>query len=268
MNIEANSLIFAASFYLISTIAIFVYVSSRKAKIAAAANWILILGFILHTVSIGARIAASGRLPFANLYESMTSFAWGIVLVDLVISYTRRNDIKAVSAIVIPVAFLATLYASTLNKAIEPLMPALQSNWLLAHVSVAIAAYGIFTFSFGTALCYLAKNRWRVSWLPEEKKLDELTYRLIALAFPFLTLVIITGAVWAEQAWGTYWSWDPKETWSLITWLIYLGYLHARLVLGWKGRVAAWFAVTGFLAVIFTYLGVSFLLSGLHSYAQ
>ena len=142
------------------------------------------------------------------------------------------------------------------------------SNWLLAHVGVAIVAYGIFAFSFGTAILYLVKDRFKAKWLPAKDKLDELTYQLIAFAFPFMILVIVTGAIWAEQAWGTYWSWDPKETWSLITTLIYLGYLHARLVMGWKGKVAAWFAVVGFLAVIFTYLGVSFLLSGLHSYAQ
>jgi cytochrome c-type biogenesis protein CcsB len=135
-------------------------------------------------------------------------------------------------------------------------------------VGVAVAAYGAFTVSFGVALLYLLKEYFKIKQLPEAEKLDDLTYKLIAFGFPFMTLVLITGAVWAEQAWGTYWSWDPKETWSLITLLIYAGYLHARLIWRWKGRTAAWLAVIGFAAVLFTYLGVSFLLSGLHSYAK
>jgi cytochrome c-type biogenesis protein CcsB len=198
----------------------------------------------------------------------MTSFSWGIVLIYLLLEFRQYNNVKMIGIVVVPVAWLAALYASTLNKTIEPLVPALQSNWLLAHVGVAIVAYGAFAISFATALLYILKEYYNYKWLPAKEKLNDLTYQLIALAFPFMTLVLITGAVWAEQAWGTYWSWDPKETWSLITWLIYLGYLHSRLVLRWKGKASAWLAVIGFLAVIFTYLGVNFLLSGLHSYAR
>ena len=266
LNIEANFLIFAASAYFAAMIAGFLFIAFKKAMLDRSAILFLVVGLILHTISLGARISASGRLPFANLYESMTSFAWGIALIILIVNYLY--NVKAAATAAAPIAFLAALYASTLNKAIEPLMPALQSNWLLAHVGVAIVAYGIFAVSFGTAVLYLVKDKYKARWLPAKEKLDELTYSLIAFAFPFMILVIITGAVWAEQAWGTYWSWDPKETWSLITTLIYLGYLHARLVMGWQGKIAAWFAVIGFLAVIFTYLGVSFLFSGLHSYAQ
>ncbi len=266
LNVESNFLIFAVAFYGLAMVAGFLSIAFQKDLSDRSATWLLAAGLSLHTVSLGARIAAAGRLPFANLYESMTSFAWGIALIILIINYIY--NVKAASVLVVPIAFLAALYASTLNKAIEPLMPALQSNWLLAHVGVAIVAYGIFAFSFGTASLYLVKERFETKWLPAKEKLDELTYKLIAFAFPFMILVIITGAVWAEQAWGTYWSWDPKETWSLITALIYLAYLHARLVLGWKGKAAAWLAVLGFLAVIFTYLGVNLLLSGLHSYAQ
>lgn len=266
LSIESNFLILAVVSYGLAMAANFLQAAFKREEVGKAATILLVIGLLLHTVSLGARIVLSGRLPFANLYESMTSFAWGIALIILIVNHIY--NVRAASVVVMPIAFLAALYASTLNKAIEPLMPALQSNWLLAHVGVAVAAYGILAFSFGAAVCYLVKNHFRAGWLPDEKELDDLTYRLIALAFPFMTLVIITGAVWAEQAWGTYWSWDPKETWSLITCLIYLAYLHARLVLGWRGKVSAWFAVVGFLAVIFTYLGVSFLLSGLHSYAQ
>lgn len=264
--IESNFLLYAAGLYLISMVLYFLFAAIRKDVLSNAGKWILIVGFVLHSISIIARVTASGRLPFANLYESMTSFAWGIVLIYLIVEYIYK--IKAIAIIAVPIAFLATLYATTLDKTIETLMPALKSNWLLAHVGVAIVSYGVFAVSFGTAVLFLLKEYFNVKWLPDKELLDELTYKLIAFAFPFMTLVIITGAIWAEQSWGTYWSWDPKETWSLITFLVYLGYLHSRLVLNWKGKVSAWFAVIGFLAVLFTYLGVSFFLTGLHSYAQ
>jgi len=264
--LEANLLRYAVLGYAFSTVAYFLFVSFRKEAPGRIATFLLLLGFVLHTLSLGSRIISSGRLPFANLYESMTSFGWGIVLIYLVIEYLYH--LKVLGAIVVPIGFLATLYALSMNKEVAPLMPALQSNWLLAHVGVAVAAYGAFTVSFGVALLYLLKEYFKIKQLPEAEKLDDLTYKLIAFGFPFMTLVLITGAVWAEQAWGTYWSWDPKETWSLITLLIYAGYLHARLIWRWKGRTAAWLAVIGFMAVLFTYLGVSFLLSGLHSYAR
>lgn len=264
--IESNFLFYATGAYFLSMILYFLFAAFRKDILAVSGKWILIVGFILHSISIIARISAAGRLPFANLYESMTSFAWGIVLIYLIVEFMYK--VKAIAIVAVPIAFLASLYATTLNKTIEPLMPALKSNWLLAHVGVAIVAYGVFAVSFGTAVLYLLNEYFNIKWLPKKELLDELTYKLIAFAFPFMALVIITGAIWAEQSWGTYWSWDPKETWSLITFLIYLGYLHARLVLNWKGKVAAWFAVIGFMAVLFTYLGVSFFLTGLHSYTQ
>jgi len=264
-NIESNFLTYAVISYLISMVFYFIFAAFKKDGIGRAATSILVLGFILQTVSILARIAASGRMPFANLYESMTSFAWGIVLIYLIVEITNKT--KSIGVVVVPIGFLAALYASTLNKEIEPLMPALKSNWLLFHVGVAVAAYGAFAVSAGTAALYLLKDYLNIKFIPSKEKLDALTYKMIAFALPFMTLVIITGAIWAEEAWGRYWSWDPKETWSLITWLIYLGYMHARLVLKWRGRMAAWLALIGFIAVIFTYLGVNLLLSGLHSYA-
>jgi ABC-type transport system involved in cytochrome c biogenesis permease subunit len=141
-------------------------------------------------------------------------------------------------------------------KEIIPLVPALQSYWLFFHVALCFLAYGSFAVSFGVSLSYL---------FTREVSLDELTYRSIAIGFVLLALGIITGAVWAHYAWGAYWSWDPKETWALITWLIYALYLHLRAI-GWRKKRSAWLAIIGFFAVIFTYLGVNFLLPGLHSY--
>lgn len=159
------------------------------------------------------------------------------------------------------------------ERAIHFIPPALKSYWLAFHVITAIFAYGGFAVSFGLGLMYLLKTCYSgydggmVSRFPDAEVLDELSYKLIIFAFSFLTLVIITGAIWAEYAWGTYWSWDPKETWSLITWIIYAGYLHARLMYDWKGKRAAWLNIFGFIAVLFTFFGVNYFLPGLHSYA-
>ena len=147
-------------------------------------------------------------------------------------------------------------------------MPALKSNWLMAHVLTAVVAYGFLAVSFALGLMfYWRQGLQGVTTLPSLERLEAMTHQAIVAAMPFLTLLIITGAVWAEYAWGTYWRWDPKETWSLVTWIIYAVYLHGRLSRGWRGRKAVNWALGGFLAVIFTFIGVNLLLSGLHSYA-
>jgi cytochrome c-type biogenesis protein CcsB len=160
---------------------------------------------------------------------------------------------------------------------IEPLIPALQSNWLTYHVITCFLGYSGFAVSFGASIMYLAKfkkNAEKPSMqqvseglFPSLEALDEIIYKTIAIGFLLLGVGIITGAVWANYAWGSYWSWDPKETWSLITWLVYAAFIHARLTRGWRGRKAAVLSIIGFACVIFTFLGVNYLLSGLHSYA-
>ena len=157
------------------------------------------------------------------------------------------------------------------SKEIRALMPALQSNWLGFHVSTAIIAYGAFGVSAVVAAIFLLREKMRGKpfWenhVPNPEKLDAIGYRSVALGVLFLTFTIFTGAIWAERAWGSYWSWDPKETWSLVTWLVYATYLHLRIRRGWQGRSAAIFAVVGFVCVIFTYIGVNTLLPGVHSY--
>ncbi len=205
------------------------------------------------------------QVPLSNFYESLVFFAWCLPLVSL-ISF-RRYLRDYLGFVVATVACLILAYASLgVDSSIRPLMPALKSNWLLIHVFTCFLGYSAFTIGFGTALLYLKQERRASPKLPPVAQLDRLIYQTTIIGFLFLTLGILTGAVWAETAWGKYWSWDPKETWSLITWLIYAALLHARLVKGWQGRRIAWLAVLGFLAVLFTYFGVSFLLSGLHSY--
>ncbi|MGA1865424.1 MAG: c-type cytochrome biogenesis protein CcsB, partial [bacterium] len=153
--------------------------------------------------------------------------------------------------------------------------PALQSNWLLIHVVTCFFGYAAFAIAFGFSIMYLIKHGHEkdglktgfISLLPSSQVLDDLEYKAVAVGFPFLTLGIITGAAWAHYAWGSYWSWDPKETWSLITWFVYAAFLHARFTAGWRGKRTAILSILGFLFVLMTYFGVSFLLGGLHSYA-
>lgn len=152
-------------------------------------------------------------------------------------------------------------------------MPALKSNWLIAHVATCFFGYAAFAVAFGVSIMYLIKARnpektsGILGHIPRLEVLDELTHRMVLFGFLFLTAGIITGAVWANSAWGSYWSWDPKETWSLITWFVYATLLHARLMRGWQGKQIAYLSVLGFSAVLFTYFGVN-LLPGLHSYGK
>lgn len=213
-----------------------------------------------------------GHAPLANFYESLVFFAWAIIFVSHV--FFARYLAGYLGSLSSWSACLLLAYASFGGHAsdIMPLMPALKSNWLVIHVVTCFLAYAAFALACGSAFLFLW-SQWRERQTPASgvatswrRELDDLIYRAIIIGFFLLTLGILTGAVWAESAWGRYWSWDPKETWSLITWLIYAGLLHARLVRGWQGKRIAILAVLGFLAVLFTYFGVSFLLPGLHAY--
>lgn len=231
-------------------------------KYATIVGWLATLAML---ASLVFRAIATGHGPFANMYEFSMAFAFGVLLSYM--WFERKYHQRVLALIALPVALAMMLYASTIPAEIEPLVPALQNNLLLTvHVAVAIVAYGSFAIAFASALLYLAQpegGRWG---LPKPSVLDEIGYRSVVVGFPFLTLTIILGAIWADTAWGTYWSWDPKETASLVTWLIYGAYLHARVMRGWRGSRAAWLLVLGFAATLFTYFGNLFF-GGLHSYS-
>ncbi|MBI2437757.1 MAG: c-type cytochrome biogenesis protein CcsB, partial [Lentisphaerae bacterium] len=212
------------------------------------------------------RWVEAGRPPFGNMFESLVVLAWAVVVVYLALSSARR--IPALGAATALLATLVLAYASTFESDIQPLMPALRSNWLTIHVFTCMLGYGAFSLSFLAAIGYLITARTLSSPHAEVCETFEIvTAKTISFGFLFLSVGIITGAVWANSAWGTYWSWDPKETWSLITWLVYAIYLHCRFMRGWRGRRAAYLAIVGFLCVVITYVGVNFLMKGLHSYA-
>jgi cytochrome c-type biogenesis protein CcsB len=213
-----------------------------------------------------------GHAPMSNMYESLVFFALTIGIIYLFIEYRYRYSL--IGAFATPIAFLAMAYASmspNVNDQIQPLLPALKSNWLIAHVLTCFFGYAAFAIAFGVSIMYLLKQGGRsdrkgfLAYLPKQSMLEDLTHRMVLFGFLFLSVGIITGSVWANSAWGSYWSWDPKETWSLITWFVYATLLHARLVRGWYGRKIAYLSILGFMAVLFTYFGVNYL-PGLHSY--
>jgi cytochrome c-type biogenesis protein CcsB len=223
------------------------------------------LGLAFLTASLLFRTIATGHGPFANMYEFSIAFAWGTLVMYLY--FERRYHQRVLGVVALPIALLMLLYAMTIPATIDPLVPALQNNLLLSvHVAVAIVAYGTFTVAFAAAILYLVQGKNGRRGLPSRELLDEISYKSVMVGFPFLTLTIVLGAVWADVAWGTYWSWDPKETASLVTWLIYGSYLHARVVRGWRGERAAYLLLLGFVAVLFTYFGNLFF-GGLHSYS-
>ena len=213
-----------------------------------------------------------GHVPLSNMYESLVFFALTIGSITLFIEQRYKRPL--IAAFAMPIAFLAMAYASlapSVNDRIQPLIPALKSNWLIVHVITCFFGYAAFAIAFGISIMYLLKQKGDdgkgglLSHLPSLGFLDELTHRMVLFGFLFLSIGIITGAVWANSAWGTYWSWDPKETWSLITWFIYATLLHARMMRGWYGKKIAYLSIVGFAAVLFTYFGVNYL-PGLHSY--
>jgi cytochrome c-type biogenesis protein CcsB len=408
-----SSLLFtlATIAYLIAMVLYISFLAFKKEGIGKAASFTTYGGLVVQTIALAMRWIESyqmgiGRVPLSNLYESLVFFTWSTVLIYVFVEWKYKT--RAFGAFVMPVAFLALAFINVagISTDIQPLVPALKSNWLFYHVLISFLGYAAFGVAFAVSMVFLlvdmeergpvrdlgygvgavavlaavgyfmsslgermktafwmslgvlfliwflylivrgAKNKPQVylfwsfcvtlgvglllamgidyiyligfkhlaagesfkkhlfessflnpsgfiavlSWaavvalfwfiwskglafkkvlaqyIPKQDILDDVTYRMIAIGWPLLTGGIITGAVWANSAWGTYWSWDPKETWSLITWFVYAIYLHARYVRGWKGTQMAVISAVGFLAVIFTYLGVNLVLSGLHSY--
>jgi cytochrome c-type biogenesis protein CcsB len=262
----------ALALYGLGTAGYLIHLAVQRPEAERAARLLTGLGFLVHTAFFLVRWADSGHVPISNLFESLNFFAWTILLAFIILQIRLKATV--LGAIVVPIAFLMAASSLGLDKGHEPLVPALQSRWLGVHTTLAFLGDAFFVIAFAGGVLYLVQERQLKTHkvggfyhrLPSLDLLDRINYRSLTIGFPLLTLGIITGAIWAENAWGSYWSWDPKETWSLITWLIYAALVHARLTVGWRGRKAAYLSIAGFLAVLFTFLGVSFLLGGLHSY--
>ena len=297
-NIVFGILLFSMTIYWIS-LSFFKWTTnlSQIGKIGSIIANILLF-FILCS-----RWIVAGYFPLSNLYESLLFLTWSLLTIYLYLEYKTKS--KLIGAILIPVALLINGFANlTLSPDMQkasPLVPALQSNWLMMHVSMMMVSYA--TLIMGSLLCilFLVISKYQdvnlkviddtalplynvmldyyeakvfsaseeVSELGKLKllqSLDNWSYRIIGLGFPFLTIGIIAGGVWANEAWGSYWSWDPKETWALITWIVFATYLHARITKGWEGKKTAVLGGLGFFVIWICYLGVNFLGKGLHSY--
>lgn len=238
--------------------------SARRWGLASYGDAFCWLALAALTTALVLRAIVTGHGPFSSQYEFSLAFGWGTLA--LYAYFAWRYRVRTLGLVVLPVTAAMLLYASTLGAENEPLVPALQNNLLLTvHVATAIIAYGAFSVASAAALLFLIQPNGRRAILPRPALLEEIGYRAVLIAFPFMTLTVILGAVWADVAWGKYWSWDPKETASLLTWLVYGAYLHARAVRGWRGSRAAWLLMLGFIAVLFTFLGNLFF-GGLHSY--
>jgi cytochrome c-type biogenesis protein CcsB len=258
--------------YGLATLLYLVFLLRPGEVLGRSCRWVLTAGFAVHCLFTADRYLEAGHTPITNLHESLSFFALAIVAIFLILHQKYRTTI--LGAFVTPVALVIMLASISFPSAIAPLNPALQSGWLAIHTIVAFGGYAAFAVACSAGVMYLLQERslkkkklgTLYHRLPSLDTLDDINYRCLTIGFPFLTIAIISGAIWAESAWGSYWSWDPKETWSLITWFIYAALLHGRLTTGWRGKRAAILAIVGFCVLLFTFLGVNLLLPGLHGY--
>ncbi len=258
--------------YLAASVLYLCYWVFKSEAIGKAASWLTWAVFAVHSAMIILRWLGSyelghGHAPFSNFFESLVFFSWTIALVYLLLEW--KTQMKGIGAFAVPLAFFALAYCAleNLDPEIKPLLPALKSNWLIAHVITCFLGYAGFGVSCALGFMYLFTKQGPIPDNPKAMLLDELIYQTVVIGFILLSAGIITGAIWADSAWGRYWGWDPKETWSLITWLVYAAFLHSRYLRGWQGTRLAVFSIIGFGCVVFTFLGVNLLLAGLHSYA-
>ena len=260
---EATLFTIAFVIYLLAAFGYLGFLLTKKDGAARIGFILAVAGLIVHSAALVVRTFESGHAPFTNMYESLSFLAWASVLAFILIDIRFKVPRVGAYLMLVVVGLVALASSPLMPKTATPLVPALQSYWLWLHVSVTLLGEAFFTVAFITSLMYI------VARSPEKKeKMDSVSYRAVAVGFPLFTLGgLVFGMVWAQKAWGTYWSWDPKEVWSLITWIVFALYLHTRIVMGWKGKRSALIAIIGFLAALFTYFGVNYLLAGLHSYA-
>ncbi|PLX98221.1 MAG: c-type cytochrome biogenesis protein CcsB [Desulfuromonas sp.] len=271
---SSNILLFkiALLFYFVATVFFLLDVLSRREKFGKAARWVLAGGFLVHLVTLGVRYFEAGQTPVANLHEALSFFAWTVVGIYFLFDFRYRLAI--LGAFVGPLAVVLMIIGSAVPKAVTAPNPMLDSWWFPIHVSLAFLGYAVFSLAAIAGVIYLLQERVLKSKkisslyhrLPSLEVLDTINYRCLTFGFPLMTMGIISGAVWANQAWGGYWRWDPKETWALITWFLYAALLHGRLTIGWRGRRAALFAIIGFACLVFSLLAVNLLMSAEHSF--
>ena len=255
----------AAIFYLVALI-------GKRQQAARIGRWVLLVGIILHAICFGVLHSTAEGAMITSLRESLAFFAWCLVLLFLLLDLHFR--MSAMGAFVAFLAFVLMIASALSPNVVVPFNPVLKSWLFPVHITFAFLGSAAFALSFGAGVMYLIQNRMLKSkhftgiyqLLPSLDALDKVNYACISVGFPLMTLGIISGAFWANTAWGTYWSWDPKETWALMTWFLYAALLHGRLTIGWRGRKAAIFSIIAFMFLLFTFLGVNLLLGGYHTF--
>ncbi len=259
-------------FYLAASCGYLLYIASGCCTTEKIGRWLIRVGFALHCATLALRFFEMGHTPVANLHESLSFFAWCITGIFLL--FDLRYGLAVLGAFLSPLALLLMVIGNAVPRHLAQPSPMLDSWWFPVHVSLAFLGNAVFAVAFIAGVMYLLQERMLKSKrlsalffrLPSLDTLDTLNYRCLTWGFPLMTMGIISGAVWAHSTWGSYWRWDPKETWALISWFVYAALLHGRLAIGWRGRRAALLAIIGFLCLLFTFLGVNLLLSGLHSF--
>lgn len=258
------------TFYFLATLkGVFEIFRGRKTT-TRGIIYLAVVGFLFHTANLIVRYAQGGHIPVTSMHEAASFFSWCILLLFFYHEYRYR--LGMLGSFIMPIVFLLMVSSSVFPRDIRALSPVLQSYWFGIHVIFAFLGDAAFAMACGIGIMYLLQERYVKSKhlsglfrkLPSLQVLDEINYHLITIGFPLLTLAMITGVIWANAAWGTYWRWDPKEVWSLITWLVYALLLHMRLTVGWRGRKAALLSIIGFAVVIFAFFGVSLILKGRH----
>ncbi|MCL2458175.1 MAG: c-type cytochrome biogenesis protein CcsB [Desulfobulbus sp.] len=260
--------------YLLATAAYLVFFLTQKNPLRQTGRAIFLVAFILHSANLIARAIETGHTPLTSHHEAVSFFAWSLGCCYL--SFRWRHAVKNLGVFVSLLVLALMLVAAFSSRSMLPLPPALQSLWLPVHASIALLANGFLALSCIGSIMYLLQEReikqkrfgLFYSRLPSLETLDKLNHHCLSMGFPLFTLGLITGSLWAKQAWGAYWQWDPKETWSLITWFLYAATVHQRFTVGWRGRRVAILSIVAFLAVLFTLWGVSFLLEGVHTYVS
>jgi len=257
-------------FYLLSTAGYFAYLFLQKNYMQKAGYYLLIAGFLFHCLVIGYGFVKSGHIPVHNLHETLSIAGWAIVGVFLVLQY--KFNLKILGIYAAPLAALVMIIAFQLPREPVEVKTAFNSFWLIIHIVAIFIGEASLALACGIGILYLVqehaiktkKHGFFFRRLPSLELLDTTGYACIIAGFAMLTLGLITGFVYAEAVWGKFWSWDPKEVWSGITWLLYAALLHERLVVGWRGRRAAIMAIIGFAVILFTFVGVNFLMQGHH----
>ena len=254
----------AFALYGIAVILEFTGTAFKRDKFLKAAWIVFLAAFAVHLSFIVTRGIVAKRLPLSNQFEFANAFAWGVALMLIVMRPRLRTD--WLSVVAMPATVLVMTYAALQPMEIHDLMPALRSAWFGVHIGSAVISYASFVIAGCIGLRYLITVKKENADERALAQMDYISYRIVAFGFLFLTVVILSGAIWAEQAWSAFWTWDPKEVWALITWIIYAVYLHLRLRMKRKGAVMAWFLVIAVPIVFFTFAGVNTLMHGLHTY--